>query len=186
MQQMKFMFIFPLVKKDALKYLDKHAVKKNKWLPSQHFNKNPNLKKEIVGTDIDSAYWNIAYNLGIIGENTWQHGQRVPDKNLLLASLSSLGTDKHFNVYKDGKRTKDIFVIKGDDRLKEVYKFIRFTCFKHMRRLAKMLGRDYIAYKTDCIYYIKTKKNIKLVQDYLDSHNLEYKMMTEEFDGTMD
>jgi hypothetical protein len=41
-----------------------------------------------------------------------------------------------------------------------------------------MLGKDFIAYKTDCIYYVDTEKNRNLVNDYFDKNDLTYKQLS--------
>jgi len=46
-----------------------------------------------------------------------------------------------------------------------------------MGNLAMILGEDFFAYKTDCIYYRDTLENRKKVYDYLDENNFLYSQM---------
>jgi hypothetical protein len=48
-----------------------------------------------------------------------------------------------------------------------------------MRELADLLGDDFVAYKTDCIYYLHTSENIRKVKDFLDKKKLDYKMVSD-------
>jgi len=61
--------------------------------------------------------------------------------------------------------------------LKNVFKFIRLTCFSFMKEASELLGDDFFAWKTDCIYYRESLKNIKMVQKYFDQYNLTYKQL---------
>lgn len=46
-----------------------------------------------------------------------------------------------------------------------------------MGELAIILGNDFEAYRTDCIYYRDTPQNRKKVYDYLDERGFEYKQL---------
>jgi hypothetical protein len=174
----KHFFIFALVKKDAVNYLKTHTVKKSKWLPSVYTNENFVHKKnlKVRGIDIDTAYWVIAYRLGIITQNTYEKGIMIPDKNMALAALASLGSDKRYSIIKNGLPTNDYKMVKGDDQLKEVYKMIRFTCYKYIRRVAALLGNDYVHYRTDAIYHKDTLRNRKIVHDFMEKYDFDYKI----------
>lgn len=172
---MRYLYIFNLVKRNALAYIHENEIKPSKWVSSIHYNRDCDpIGRKIIGTDINQAYWDIAHKLGIITDKTHAHADNIKYKNILLASLASLGADKSWRNM-EGTVGFNVTIIKGNDQLKEAYKKIRFTCFKYMRKLAKMLGNDFVCYKTDCIYYIHTKENIKLVEDFLRSKGLHFK-----------
>lgn len=178
LKSMKNLFIFAMVKKDAVKYLETHDKKNIKWSPSMVYNnKFKKIHDTIIGYDLDSAYWQIARKMNVISENTFNKGYNVNQKHMLLASLSSLGRDKRYTQIRKGLLTKDAVIVKGDDRLKALYKKIRYTCFQHMKRIAKLLKNDFIAYKTDCIYLVFSEKNVKMVEQYFDDHDLDYKVL---------
>ena len=46
-----------------------------------------------------------------------------------------------------------------------------------MKDVSELLGDDFYAWKTDCIYYRESLSNIKAVQDYFDKYNLTYKQL---------
>lgn len=177
----KNMFLFGMVKRDVKKYLLKHTLKKSTWSPSVHFNSRKFPKDaKIIGYDMDSAYWNIAFSkLKMISANTYWRGIKTGDKGTMNISLSSLGTDKYYKKTKNGFPTRDVYVIRGDDQLKEVYTKVRHTCFKMMKKLAGLLDRYYICYKTDCIYFVKTPRSVAIAKKFLDAQDLDYKVLHE-------
>ena len=63
--------------------------------------------------------------------------------------------------------------------MQKVYNNIRYICYEHMMIMAKMLGEDFICYKTDCIYYRDTPANRDMIQTYLDTVSLEWKQLIE-------
>lgn len=177
---MKNLFIFSMVKRDALRYLATHGVKEIKWASAVCYNKKADpLGRKLIGTDIDSAYWDIAYRMGIISERTYWKGLEIQDKNLLVASLSSLGRDKRYTQIAEGSFTKNIVIVKGDDDLKKIYRLIRFRCFGYMKKIAKIIGNDFVAYKTDCIYYLYSAENVRKIKAFLEQKELGYKMVND-------
>ena len=175
----KGMFLFGMVRKDAKAYLKKKKVKLPKKYNQIQYNNNINLDlfDKVAGTDLNHAYWRIAYNLGIITEITYLKGLRDDFKSVRLAALSTLGADKKYRVIRDGKITFDVKTIEGDKELQQVYKLIRYTCYRYMNYVKKLLGDDFLCYKTDCIYYTDSKENRKIVKDFFESNNLLTKQL---------
>ena len=174
----KGMFLFGMVRKDANLYLKKKTIRLPKRYGQIEFNDDLEFDDErITGTDLNHAYWRIAYNLGIISENTYQRG--IPDKfkEVRLAALSTLGGKKKYNKITEGVITEDLLVIEGDEDLRKVYTLIRYTCYKYMTQVKKMLGKDFVCYKTDCIYYIDSERNRKLVVDFFKEKDLLMKQL---------
>ncbi len=178
----KGIYLFAKVRKDARNWLKNNP---DFTLPT----KNPVNEyssslgdfsdKKITGTDVNSAYWTIAYNLEIITENTYLKGLDNDLKQLRLATLSTLGAGKKYNVIKDGELTDDEVCIGADDKMADVYRLIRYTCYLYMNELKNKLGNSFIGYRTDCIYYIDNKENRHLVHQYLKSKKLKYKQLYE-------
>jgi len=131
----------------------------------------------LTGTDVNSAYWTIAKNLGIISEKTHDRVIGEEFKVTRLAALAILGRNMVYKNFQNGEPLKDPFIFKGNDIAKNLYKAIRYTCYTHMDKLSQLLGNDFDAYRTDCIYYRDTPENRKLVYDYLDSHGFYYKQL---------
>jgi len=175
----KGMFLFGMVRKDVKIYLKKNKVKlPKKYQQIEYANSfNPDLFDKVTGTDLNHAYWRIAYNIGIISELTYLKGLDDKFKSVRLAALSTLGADKKYRIIKNGELTSEYKVIKGDEELQIVYKFIRYTCYKYMAQVKRKLGSDFLCYKTDAIYYIDTKENRKTVRDFFKEKDLLMKQL---------
>lgn len=175
----KGMFLFGMVRKDAKSYLRKNKIK----LPKKHSqieyngNLNTELFGKVTGTDLNHAYWRIAFNLGIISELTYVKGLDDRFKSVRLAALSTLGADKKYRLIKKGVITDEYKIIKGDEELQQIYKLIRYTCYNYMNQVKRLLGSDFLCYKTDAIYYMDTKENRKLVRDFFKKKNLQMKQL---------
>lgn len=181
----KTLYLFASTKREGANWLKKNKVPEMKHLPSHMFNNNfSKMKSKFISTDIDGAYWDIAHQLGIINQITYHAGNLKASKATMLAALANLGSDKYYKIIKKGIVTNNLVVVKGSDKLKEVYKYIRYVCFKHMQECARLLGNDFYEYKTDCIYYVKSTANQNLVESYLDTHGLEFKSGEAYFEKT--
>lgn len=175
----KGMFLFGMVRKDVKEYLKTNTIKLPNKYAQIEYNKelNEDLFGKITATDLNHAYWRIAYNLGIITDKTYTKGLNDDFKAVRLASLSTMGANKKYQKIKDGKLLDEYKVFYGDDNLKDVYKLIRLTCYKYMNQVKKKLGRDFLCYKTDCIYYIDTQYNRKIVKDFFKEKDLYMKQL---------
>lgn len=175
----KGMFLFGMVRKDVKEYLKTNTIKLPNKFAQIEYNKelNEDLFGKITATDLNHAYWRIAYNLGIITDKTYTKGLNDDFKAVRLASLSTMGANKKYQKIKNGKLLDEYKVIYGDDTLKDVYKLIRLTCYKYMNQVKKKLGKDFLCYKTDCIYYIDTQYNRKIVRDFFKEKDLYMKQL---------
>jgi hypothetical protein len=175
----KGMFLFGMVRKDVREYLKKNKIKLPTKYGQVEYNKelNEDLFGKITATDLNHAYWRIAYNLGVISDNTYCKGLNDDFKAVRLAALSTMGANKKYQKIKNGKLLDEYKVVYGDDNLKDVYKLIRLTCYKYMNRVKTMLGKDFLCYKTDCIYYIDTQYNRKIVRDFFIEKDLYMKQL---------
>jgi hypothetical protein len=174
------MFLFGMVRKDAKKYL---KVKPTIKLPKKYnqieykgYLKDDDIG-QITGTDLNHAYWRIAWKLGIISDQTYIKGLDDRFKSVRLAALSTLGADKKYNIIRNGEITKDFKIINGDTDLQNIYKLIRYSCYRYMNQVKKILGSDFLCYKTDAIYYIDTTENRKLVRDFFKEKDLLMKQL---------
>jgi hypothetical protein len=175
----KGMFLFGMVRKDVKEYLKTNKIKLPTKYGQVEYNKelNEDLFGKITATDLNHAYWRIAYNLGIISDNTYSKGLNDDFKAVRLAALSTMGANKKYQKIKNGKLLDEYKVVYGDDNLKDVYKLIRLTCYKYMNKVKRMLGKDFLCYKTDCIYYIDTQYNRKIVRDFFIEKDLYMKQL---------
>ena len=174
------MFLFSMVRKDAARFLANKKFNVPKKYRSIIYNEDNrvDLDAKMTATDLNHAYWRIAYNLGIISENTYLKGLPDKFKQIRLAALSTMGKKKQYNLIKNGEITDDLLVIQGDEKLAEVYTLIRYTCFKYMNDVRKLLGKDFLAYKTDCIYYLDSVENREKVMQYFSNKELFVKQLS--------
>ena len=175
------LYLFQKVRKEARLFLETYPSFK---LPKQqrsimYSNESDfNLNRSVCATDLNHAYWRIALNLKIISEKTYRDALPKKYKSIRLAALSTLGAGKAYHVIDAGKITAKSVRVGENAELKRVYTLIRYTCFKHMAKLSRMLGKDFLAYKTDCIYYYDTQANRKAVTNYFNKNNLTFKQLS--------
>lgn len=175
----EYIFMFKKVNDDVQNWLDKRI---NIALPPKHDVSVYNIdydfdKGEVTGTDLNHAYWRIAFIKGMISEKTYETGLIAPSKALRLATLSVLGRRVNFTQYDGGKIGQTICLKEGDERKRMIYKYIRYFCYQMMYECSVLLGDDFDCWKTDCIYYRKTPENIKKVQDFFTSKNMLFKQL---------
>lgn len=174
----KKIYLFNSVKQQTTKWLKNNSVFLPEELNSIKYNYDYDTDEgTMCGTDLNHAYWRIAYLYGMINEKTYIAGLDTECKALRLATLSVLGREKKFDNYENGVMKKSYVYQKENVDLKNVFKFIRLTCFSFMKEASDLLGDDFFAWKTDCIYYRESLKNIKMVQEYFDQYNLTYKQL---------
>jgi hypothetical protein len=173
------LFLFKAVNRDVTKWLEN---KGQIILPPKHdvakFNTSyDDSYGEITATDINHAYWRIAYVRGIISEKTYLAGLDNTAKALRLATISVLGRKKSYAMYENGKKSESVTLDEGDEKKRMIYKYIRYFCYQMMYELSIKLGDDFDCWKTDCIYYRNTPENIDLVHSYFDEKEMEYKQL---------
>jgi len=176
----KGIYLFGMVRKDAKAFLANNPkFKLPKKNPSIYY--NPDYREgydgAITATDLNHAYWRIAFNLGIISERTYNHGLDESLKATRLAALSTMGMPKKYYMIKDGVLTDEMIAVGGDDKIAELYILIRHTCFNYMMDIRKILGDGFLAYKTDCVYYAATTENKRVVREYMGKKGLLYKQL---------
>jgi hypothetical protein len=172
-------FLFNLVNRDVKKFLKTNPFielppKKEVTFYSYTYDLE---EGRTTGTDLDHAYWRIAYAKGYISKKTYDYGLDDMAKPLRLATLSVLGREKVFEKWEDGEYVESITLKPKDEQLRMVYADIRYSCFYMMFELSKILGRDFFCWKTDCIYYRDSEKNRKIVQDYFTEREMLWKQL---------
>jgi hypothetical protein len=173
-------WVYKIVINDVKKYLESHKPKRSKRYPSVLWNRSKSdFVGKITATDVDAAYWRIAYLRQYISENTYLRGLDLEDKSMRNSSLSNLNSQKQWFVIEGGQLTEKSFVITKPDDYAEIYDDIRFFCYKLMKDLSLLLGDDFICYKVDCIYYVDNKRNRQIVQGFLNKNKMEWKQLEE-------
>lgn len=175
------LFLFKLVNDDVKKFLkDNPDIELPPQKKTQNFNLEYDVEKGILtATDLDHAYWRIAYVKGYISKKTYEHGIKDENsKTIRLATLGVLGTEQKYDRYENGQYVETYIHRKENKAMKNIYKDIRLTCYYMMYLLSVELGEDFESWQTDCIYYRDTPKNRKIVHEFLDMHNMLYKQLT--------
>jgi hypothetical protein len=172
-------FLFNLVNRDVKNFLKNNPFvelppKKDVTFYSYTYDLD---EGSLTGTDLNHAYWRIAYVKGYITQKTYTYGLDDMAKPLRLATLSVLGREKVFEKWENGEYLESVVLKPKDEQLRMVYADIRLSCFYMMYEISEMLKKDFFCWKTDCIYYRNTPKNIKIVQEYFDERKMLYKQL---------
>ena len=165
-------FLFKSVKEAAVKFCNNHNIVVPEERPCNYTNRLYSRSDELVATDVNNAYWRIALNENIITPEVYQKGLEF--KNTSLASLAVLGRDCNYSAYRGLEYLKDV-TIGGRKDLKDLYKFIRFSCYETMYECSEELKEDFYKWKTDEVIYTKTDKHIEIVHAILSNKNLSFK-----------
>jgi hypothetical protein len=116
--------------------------------------------------------------MGGISEKLFLKCNKPSYKVVRLASLAILGRVTAYESYVEGRKLDEKVVVPSkDERLKTLYRSIRYKCYEMMGELAMLLGNDFEAYRTDCIYYRDTIENRQKVYDYLKQRKFEFKQL---------
>jgi hypothetical protein len=132
---------------------------------------------KLTATDLDHAFWRIAYVKGYITKKTYEKGLPTSGKAIRLASLSVLGRGKKFDRYVDGVFVENVEVKKPDTTLQKVYVDIRYSCYYMMYEISQLLKDDFESWRTDCIYYRDTPENRKIVHNYFEEREMLFKQL---------
>ena len=100
----KKIYLFNSVKQQTTKWLKNNSVFLPEELNSIKYNYDYDTDEgTMCGTDLNHAYWRIAYLYGMINEKTYIGGLDTDCKALRLATLSVLGREKKFDNYEKGE-----------------------------------------------------------------------------------
>jgi hypothetical protein len=175
----RYIFLFYSVQRDAKKFLVKNPiiyVSPKVEVAKYNYNYD-HTKGVITGTDLDHAFWRIAYIKNYISKKTYNYGLDDKAKALRLATLSVLGREKVFDKYENGVLVDKVVTKKLDPHLQSVYKDIRYSCYYMMYELSVLLGDEFDCWRTDCIYYRDTPENRKIVHDYFEEREMLFKQL---------
>jgi hypothetical protein len=150
----KLICLFNMVQSDVKNFLNIHPyIDIPPKVNTTEFNYDYNDEiGTITATDLDHAFWRIAYVKGYITKKTYNKGLPTSGKAIRLASLSVLGRQKKFDKYVDGKFVEFVVTKEADATLQKVYVDIRYSCYYMMYELSQILKDDFESWKTDCIY----------------------------------
>lgn len=114
----------------------------------------------VCEVDIDQAYWETAYQLGIINDTIYAKGAKGNiSKKARLTALGSLARKKYNYKFK-GEKLLDT-IIEKEPLLENLWFTICKRVSDVMHEVIKELGRDFIFYWVDGIYFQNTPKNVQ-------------------------
>jgi hypothetical protein len=174
----KKIYLFNAVKMQCKKWLKNNELKMPKKAKMRFYNYDYDANiGYLTATDLNHAYWRIAYLNKFITQKTYIAGLTPDCKELRLATLSTLGRQKIFSEYENGEKVRETVYQEKDDEMKNLFVFIMHTCWNNGAELSKLLGNDFYSWNVDCVYYRDTEQNRKIVRDYFDSKKLTYKQL---------
>lgn len=179
----KGLYLFRMVKKDFDKWIESNYNESHKFedkYKSSYVAKLKVNKDELTKIDINHAYWRIAFLNGYISENTYKHGLKLKEqdefmKQVYCMSLSTQGISRKLKGYTGNNLNGKTKLVEKTELHKDIYSDIRHKTFKIMDELAYLIKDDFVSYNVDCITF-KNNKNIEVVENYLKSKNLTFKI----------
>lgn len=172
------LYLFGMVKRDVLNYIAENgSIEPYMELPVNYSNKNFDYSNNLIGLDIDNAYWSVAKLKGYITKKTYDKGLEQKDgmKSIRLSCLSTLGKSRVYNVYEDGVYVGDEKV-KEDTDLQNIYNDVRYSTYGVMLEISELLGEDFCSWKTDCIFFKDTIENRDKAKMIIESYGLNCKI----------
>ena len=166
--------IFNMVRYDVEKYRKVYVIDFDVY-PETTRKINPcfNSNKKLILTDMQHAYWRVAYLNKIISEKTYNYGINKEYKILRNQALSVLGTPKYYEEWKNGKPTgKTVIFKQEDEELRRIYHLIRYECCRITEEISDKLKDDWVEWNTDGIVYVDTPKNRKIAEAILTKENM--------------
>ena len=172
------LYLFGMVKRDVLNYIAENgSIEPYMELPVNYANQKFDYDNNVIGLDIDNAYWSVAKLKGYISKKTYDKGLEQKDgmKSIRLSCLSTLGKSRVYNVYEDGIYIGDEKV-KEDTELQDIYNDVRFSTYGVMLEISELLGEDFCCWKTDCIFFKDTIENRNKATMIIESYGLNCKI----------
>ena len=150
-----FIFLFNLVNRDVKKFLKTNPfieLPPKKDVTSYSYTYDLE-EGELTGTDLDHAYWRIAFAKGYISKKTYNYGLDDMAKPLRLATLSILGREKVFEKW-ENKIADEFTPYKSDE-----YKFY-VNLYLENQYINDIQTEHYIDNGCLCVYCTKNRKYI--------------------------
>ena len=113
----------------------------------------------VCEVDIDQAYWETAYQLGIITDDIYRRGSKgTISKKARLTALGSLAKKVYKYEYKGNKLIESS--VEKDPLLENLWFTICKRVSDVMHQVIESLGRDFVFYWVDGIYFKNNPANV--------------------------
>lgn len=135
----------------------------------------------VIEMDIDKAYWNAAYKLGVLNDEIYNRGLKNKySKVELLACLGGLAKDKRMREW-NGKRYGKAIQVADCSDTKFLWDAISFEIDKCMKNCADELKDNFYYYWTDAIFLKNTESNTSIIESVLHKHGFSCKKIDLEY-----
>lgn len=176
-EQMSQLWIFAVVKQNVQKMI---KIRTQKPLPISYNKSKKNVKifdkmkdgEKFLASDMNHAYWRIAYNENYIDRKTYSRflpKEFKPVRNKSLSCLISKTVSKTYNE----KNELINIEYDGSQELNDAYQDIRNKTYKILHDCSELIGNGFLKYATDCIYYKSEYK--ELVEKHLKECKMQFK-----------
>jgi hypothetical protein len=128
--------------------------------------------EDLLEIDINGAYWETAYILGVISKAIYERGKEV-DKKVRLASLGSLAKKKDVWIY-DGKKMKRDVI--RSYQTENIWFAICKRVSDVMQEAVKLIGSEFVFYWVDGIYIRNDKSLLGSLISLFASYGYETKV----------
>ena len=127
----------------------------------------------VYEVDIDEAYWKTAHLLGVINDKIYQRGQKGNiSKQARLTALGTLAKKVYLYQFKGNKLEK--VNTETDPLLQNLWFTICKRVSDVMNECIRAMGKDFIFYWVDGIYFNKNDKKEAQIKDFLNKKGFGY------------
>ena len=132
--------------------------------------------EDVIEIDIDQAYWQTAYLLGVVPENLYKEGSKEVGKISKIGRLICLGSlaKKEVVYHFKGKR-----LLKQETIRSVLTENIWYSICKRVADLMveakKIAGNDFMLYWVDGIYIKNDPEKVKLIVEMFKKNNYDIK-----------
>jgi hypothetical protein len=140
-----------------------------------------NPKSDVCAIDLNSCYFQTAYNLGFITEETYNKAwnSRKVNKIGMLASIGCLNKKNLITEYIDGEMVSQSFDEDTYNKYSPFYWAIINEVYRIMVEVAVHLKDDFYMWLTDCAFIKKERKED--VERFFEANNYQHKNFLVEF-----
>lgn len=127
-----------------------------------------NIGNIVVGYDIVSCYWEIAFRDNLISKKTYELG--VENKSARTLAIGNLNKRTFKTTYKGSKEIKEIINSKYSSAYNYIIKEVQIM----YNELKEIFKDEILSWRTDCIY-LSNSTNEKQIEKYFETKSLKIK-----------
>lgn len=127
--------------------------------------------------DLNKAYWVAAHKVGVISDEIFQEGLSSGlSKIELLACIGTMAKVQKERSY-DGQRYQKSVTLQDSALTKHIWRAVSYQVDKCMQDCARALGKEFLFYWTDAVFFHSTPANKALVDSAVKAHGFESKLV---------